>query len=422
MAAIKQQRRRLLDQAGMTLVELMVAMLIALIGMIIIFQVFAFSEGFKRTTTAAGDAQQSGSFSSFTLARSIRIGGSGVSRLAGAWSCPLTVSKAGVVMVGPGAVYPKPFDVAGIPNPLRIVPVAIVNGAGTAADPASDTVLVMGGQHQNIAVPLRVPTEIPPAVPQPNSIKLATTVGINRDSDGNPGTPQTDLDLLLAADPNVPGECRLVQSQTAGTTAAVPVTTINLGGQFNPANGLTAYTDRVTLANIGDGTLTASGDRFQNEGRAPLFKAFAVNDPTVNDNALPQSLVAYDFLLGQRESIADNVVNIQAVYGVTNDPAQNEVTCWAAPTGVWAAAALMASPPDITRIRAVRLAVIARSAQREKATDYSAPAITLFSDITNWCADNGTVTYSPVGPELQHRHRTYDVTIPLRNMLLMKDS
>lgn len=416
MAAKEQEllHRRPRKQAGMTLVELMVAMLIALIGMVIIFQVFAFSEGYKRTTTSAGDAQQSGSFSTYSLERTIRIGGSGLSRLAGAWGCPLTASKSGVVMVGTGAVYPKPFD-TGLPSPLRIVPVAIVNGGAGATDPASDKLIVMGGQHQNIAVPLRMPT--PNAWPT-TDIRLRTTVGVGIG------------DLLLAADPSVPGECRIVQSNTAGTSATnpppippTPNTPIGLGGPFNPPSNLSSYSDGVNIANIGDGTLTPGGDRFENEGRAPVFKVYAVNDPNdaAHDNTLPQSLVSYDFLLGQRESIADNIVNLQAVYGVANDPASNEVTCWAAPTGTFAAGTLVASPPDITRIRAVRLAVIARSAQREKA-DYDAPDIPLFADITNWCAGNGAVTYSSAGVWRQHRYRTYDVTIPLRNMLLMNNS
>ncbi len=46
--------------AGVSLVELMVAMVIALIGTIIIFQVFEASEGIRRTTTRGVDEQQNG--------------------------------------------------------------------------------------------------------------------------------------------------------------------------------------------------------------------------------------------------------------------------------------------------------------------------------------------------------------------------
>lgn len=44
--------------AGFSLVELMVAVVIGLIGTLVMFQVFAVSEGQKRTTASGGDGQQ----------------------------------------------------------------------------------------------------------------------------------------------------------------------------------------------------------------------------------------------------------------------------------------------------------------------------------------------------------------------------
>ena len=46
--------------AGMSMVELMVAMVIGLLGVIVIFQVFALNEGVRRSTTAGSDEQTSG--------------------------------------------------------------------------------------------------------------------------------------------------------------------------------------------------------------------------------------------------------------------------------------------------------------------------------------------------------------------------
>ncbi len=45
---------------GFSLVEILVAMVISLLGILIIFQVFEVSEAIKRTTTSGGDAQQNG--------------------------------------------------------------------------------------------------------------------------------------------------------------------------------------------------------------------------------------------------------------------------------------------------------------------------------------------------------------------------
>src|SRR5437867_7977312 len=62
---------------GFSMVELMVAMLIGLLGMIIIFQVFEVSEGIKRTTTSGGDAQQNGAIALYVMERDLRNGGMG---------------------------------------------------------------------------------------------------------------------------------------------------------------------------------------------------------------------------------------------------------------------------------------------------------------------------------------------------------
>src|SRR6266852_362199 len=62
---------------GFSMVELLVAMLIGLIGMIIIFQVFEVSEGIKRSTTSGGDAQQNGAIALYTIERDFKNAGMG---------------------------------------------------------------------------------------------------------------------------------------------------------------------------------------------------------------------------------------------------------------------------------------------------------------------------------------------------------
>lgn len=66
------------SQAGFSLVDVMVGMVISLIAIIIIFQVFEVSENVKRTTTGGGDAQQNGVAGLFALERSLREAGYGL--------------------------------------------------------------------------------------------------------------------------------------------------------------------------------------------------------------------------------------------------------------------------------------------------------------------------------------------------------
>jgi prepilin-type N-terminal cleavage/methylation domain-containing protein len=67
---------------GFSLVELMVAVAIGLIATVVIFQVFAVSEGVKRTSTSGGDAQQNGSLALFSIGRDVRMAGYGINNVA----------------------------------------------------------------------------------------------------------------------------------------------------------------------------------------------------------------------------------------------------------------------------------------------------------------------------------------------------
>lgn len=99
---------RIKANAGFSLVEVMVGMVIALLGIIIIFQVFSVSEGIKRTTTSGGDALQNGASALFTLERSLKEAGYGI--------------------FSSTNLAPLPAD------PLGTAPVTIAVGAANASD------------------------------------------------------------------------------------------------------------------------------------------------------------------------------------------------------------------------------------------------------------------------------------------------
>jgi type IV pilus assembly protein PilW len=71
-------RNPIRSSAGFSLIELMVAALIGLIGTVIIFQMFAVAEGQKRQTTGAGDALQAGAQAIFQLERDAMLSGYGI--------------------------------------------------------------------------------------------------------------------------------------------------------------------------------------------------------------------------------------------------------------------------------------------------------------------------------------------------------
>lgn len=66
------------NQAGFSLVDIMVGMVLSLLGTIVIFQVFSVSESIKRTTTSGGEAQQNGVAGLFMLQRAVKTAGYGI--------------------------------------------------------------------------------------------------------------------------------------------------------------------------------------------------------------------------------------------------------------------------------------------------------------------------------------------------------
>jgi type IV pilus assembly protein PilW len=61
--------------AGFTLVEIMIGLLIGLIGIVVIMETYAVSEGYRRTTTSGSDAQVNGAIAMYMMQRELRIAG-----------------------------------------------------------------------------------------------------------------------------------------------------------------------------------------------------------------------------------------------------------------------------------------------------------------------------------------------------------
>src|SRR5260221_12447319 len=120
--------RHRVSERGFSMVELLVAMLIGLIGMIIIFQVFEVSEGIKRSTTSGGDAQQNAVIALYTMERDFKNAGMGFN----------DTTFAGCNIVGFDNKRTAPdFPTAGVT--IQLAPVFITSGAAT---PGPDRLIV----------------------------------------------------------------------------------------------------------------------------------------------------------------------------------------------------------------------------------------------------------------------------------------
>lgn len=123
------------------------------------------------------------------------------------------------------------------------------------------------------------------------------------------------------------------------------------------------------------------------------------------------------------DTIASEVVNIQAQYGYSNN-GDNKIDGWTPATGAWARGAI--TPTLVKQIRAVRFAVATRNGLREKTVMTPSQCMSAFGTIA--CADtppNGAlkldISGSATGADWQYyRYRVYETTIPIRNMIWAK--
>jgi type IV pilus assembly protein PilW len=164
----------------------------------------------------------------------------------------------------------------------------------------------------------------------------------------------------------------------------------------------------VTLADI---TATGIGANLACLGSSWNEISYAVNNGNLERNGVT--------------SMA-GIVSLQAQYGISAAANSNQVTNWVDATGgTWAAPTIA----DRNRIKAVRIAVVARNSQLEKDVVTEACSSTSSAAPTGLCAWAGNAA-SPA-PEIdltadadwaRYRYRAYETIIPLRNMIWAKDT
>lgn len=218
--------------AGFSLVDVMVGMVIALLGTIVIFQVFSVSEGIKRTTTSGGDALQNGASALFALERSLK--------------------EAGYGLFSSTNLAPLPADPAGT-APVTIVPGAAAN--------LPDSIVINYRQSWDFGSfppdPVVFASAVPPAL-------TVETITINAQAqlvsstipDPAPGggtpyatcTPSSTCLPLAGTTTNVISDGIVLLKAEYGTDAnADGVINANEWSQAAPANVLTVYAVRLAM-------------------------------------------------------------------------------------------------------------------------------------------------------------------------------
>ncbi len=375
------------NQRGFSLIELMVTVVIGLVLTLAVSTILVGGEGRNRSLLASNDTTQTGTYVAALLDGTMRSAGSGYSnRWQEVFGCRLNVTRDGAGVLPRAAAWPAPF--ASFEARPRLAPVLIGRGQ---SEGGSDVITVMRGNSGLGEMPLEVLALGPP-------LGLRNTLGLAAN------------DLLLLADGG--NDCLLLQ---AGVPAAGSVLLTGAGRfhtETGPERGLadfgppSASTVLVTLGNAGPAGGTPAN--------APQFTAFGVG--------ADRTLFALD-LLGIEGTVplplADGVMALRGVYGV-DDNGDGTLDLWVDPgTAPWDAATLMdgseASRLNLARIVAVRLGMVLRS-QRAEREDVAPASLTLFADLP---VDVQQVQ-AIAAADRRYRHRTVELTVPLRNVLLAR--
>lgn len=359
-------------QAGFTLVEIMVGLAIGMLATVVIIQVISVFEAQQRTTTGSADAQTNGGIALYNIGRELQMAGYPL--------IPVTNS--------PLECATLTIDgVADATAPNRLSPVAVVEGVATASVSASDTITIRYGDSNTGGVPSLITA---PGQPNPSDETVSN----------NFGCQVGDRTLITNA-----GACAMSTVTAVSAAGTTPIT--------------------VTLADT-----TAAGN---NANLSCLGNwnevTYAVNSATGNleRNGVP--------------TVA-GIVNLQVQYGVSASTNSNQVTRWVNAKNIadWSVAVDGPAMPEdwgtgITianrnRIKAVRIAVVARNDKMESGNVTSACSSLTAAAPTGLCAWAGSVASPAPGINLspgdanwaRYRYRVFETIVPLRNMIWSKDT
>ena len=395
------------QESGFTIIELMVGMTIALLASVAIFEVLLASESFKKTTLTGSDAMQNGSYAEFMLSRTLQMGGNGIAQVPNVWGCPLNIYRDNALITGSSAAYSgyaAPFKtiftsaLAGRSTgySLPIAPVLIIDGGAS-----SDALVVMAGQHGSHGYYLSTNDK-----PADGKVSFQNTLGINSTCATTTGSRtciagEVQQDLLLAIDQDAGAgstTCDVAQVKSITSSDATLTGDPNSAHDYTGETAFNQFSLSTTIANLGPVAVESSASNLKT-ATGPLFLAYAIDD-----NA---NLVEWNILTHQSRTIASNIVTIKAIYGIADKAEDTHVSDWVTASGSqWGIASI--KPEDIGRIRAIRLAIVARSATPDKE---SAP----YSSFSLFPGSGAQYQYDI--PDRKYRYQPYDMIVPLRNMV-----
>jgi type IV pilus assembly protein PilW len=395
--------------AGFTLIEVLIAMLIGMIGLVVMMQTFAVSEGFKRTATSGTDAQINGGVGLYMLQRELRLAGAGLNDFM-AQGCPYVrvwnnATGTGVNM----NMYPFEINTAGVPAPDANTDTITIS-YGTAPSFVSGIPL---SSNQGLATD--------PFVLASNYDTFETgDLFISVAPGGTPSCVLHEATATVSAAGNcgfAPATGASVEHKTTVYKQHTPTGCVTTTPTFNSATGIKDSLG-VTVPNV-----TAPLGRIYDLGK-PSVKVYAIRggNLTMCDWIATNCTVAANY-----STIVNDIVSLRAVYGMNLTPsvtaAPGDFLTPTASSG-WQRTALTTDPNLPSRVVAVGLEIVARSSLKEKPNAAGVCTTTTVASRPDLSQDwlyQGTagagIDLSTVSADWQcYRYKLFQTRVPLKNM------
>lgn len=344
------------SQGGFTLIEVLVGVALALIGMVAMFQVQDNWTRQKRSISSGGDAHIAGTVAAFHLERDLRNGGMGFgnSALLGCNVLAFDNNRTGV----------KTFS-------FPLIPVRIVQGAAGAPD----QVHVLYGN-----------AEAPSSTYTVLSTNETATMLQNR---GGLALGETVVVATAAG-------CRL--AEISGNTNA-DGQTVDHGSAAYMRNGVSITPRYNSAAPLG--VVATTNGTVHVLGRAPRLDVWAVRSRI--------ALTRFNALNAETAGdVGDGVVDLQAQYGLDAD-GDTRIDTWQD-----------ADPANWTQLRMIRFGILVRGESYEKEAVTTANPAWLGGNFTmtnvDGTADSGLANLG-VNNWRNYRYNVFEVAVPLRNMI-----
>jgi type IV pilus assembly protein PilW len=272
------------------------------------------------------------------------------------------------------------------------------------------------------------------AINQPLKCSPSPTV----DHDGDASTPNIGIFPVTITDGGAAAgasDSIIIRSGLATSTGGTPIAISGVAGTaLNVANNLgCAIGDVAIITNGTNCAMTKVIAPMAATTQVTLESAAgAANGATLacmRGWSETQYQVFNNNLMENVASSVAGIVNIQMQYGISAADNDNQVTAWVDASGAtWGPVAINTSVANRNRIKAVRIAVVARNGLLEKENVTNVCSSLTAASPTGLCAWAGSATSPAPAIDLsndanwrRYRYRVFEATIPLRNMIWSRE-